>query len=329
MHVTKELAAAFQEEMGKASSILIGTHLNPDGDALGSALAFKLYVDSVGIYNEVLCHHGAPRNLKFLPKVDEVHQEPLREEYDLGVVLDLDAMDRLGRTEPYFATCKRLMVIDHHIPHDAPGDVRIVDSSEPATALILTRLLMEIGAPITGDMATCLLTGIVTDTGSFRFRNTTPDALSISAYLLEQGGDLNQISEEVFQSKPLSSAKLLGYVLNTMRLACDNKLAWSSLSNEEFVRSGAKDEDTEGFVNEMLFIDSVQIAVLLREPKPGKVRVSIRSRGELDVAEVARDFGGGGHRNAAGCVFAASDRRKGYRVSEFCDKRRKKLVGER
>ena len=303
MHVTKELAAAFQEEMGKASSILIGTHLNPDGDALGSALAFKLYVDSVGIYNEVLCHHGAPRNLKFLPKVDEVHQEPLREEYDLGVVLDLDAMDRLGRTEPYFATCKRLMVIDHHIPHDAPGDVRIVDSSEPATALILTRLLMEIGAPITGDMATCLLTGIVTDTGSFRFRNTTPDALSISAYLLEQGGDLNQISEEVFQSKPLSSAKLLGYVLNTMRLACDNKLAWSSLSNEEFVRSGAKDEDTEGFVNEMLFIDSVQIAVLLREPKPGKVRVSIRSRGELDVAEVARDFGGGGHRNAAGCVF--------------------------
>jgi len=212
-------------------------------------------------------------------------------------------MDRLGRTEKYFGTCKRLLVIDHHIPHDAPGDLRIVDTEAPATAVILTKLLMEIGAKITGPMATCLLTGIVTDTGSFRFRNTTPDALSVSAYLLEQGGDLNQISEEVFQSKPLSSAKLLGHALETMKLACDNRLAWSSISNEDFQRTGALDEDTEGFVNEILFITSVQIAVLLREPKPGKVRVSIRSRGDIDIAEVARDFGGGGHKNAAGCVF--------------------------
>ena len=303
MNVTRELAAAFQMEMQKATSVLIGTHLNPDGDALGCALAFSLYVDSLGIYNEVLCHHGPPRNLEFLPKVKEVHQEALRPEYDLGVILDLDAMDRLGRTEHFFTTCKRLIVIDHHIPHNAPGDLRIVDSNSPATAVILTNLLMEIGAKITGEMATCLLTGIVTDTGSFRFRNTTPDALSVSAYLLEQGGDLNLISEEVFQNKPLCSAKLLGHVLNNMELACEGRLAWSSVTNEDFNQTGAKDEDTEGFVNEMLSVTSVQIAVLLREPKPGKVRVSIRSRGTFDVAEVARDFGGGGHKNAAGCVF--------------------------
>jgi phosphoesterase RecJ-like protein len=277
MKVVREQAAAFQDELRKASSVLIGTHLNPDGDALGCALAFSLYLDSLGIENEVMCHHKAPKNLEFLPKVDQVHQEAYKDHYDLGVVLDLDAMDRLGRTEKYFATCKRLMVIDHHIPHDAPGDVRIVDTSAPATAVILTRLLMEVGANITGPMATCLLAGIVTDTGSFRFRNTTPDALSISAYLLEQGGDL--------------------------KLACDNRLAWAAISNDDFRRTGALDEDTEGFVNEILSITSVQIAVLLREPKPGKVRVSIRSRGNIDIAEVARDFGGGGHKNAAGCVF--------------------------
>ena len=303
MNVSRELADAFMEEVGKASSILIGTHLNPDGDALGCALAFSLYMDSIGKYNEVMCHHSAPRNLAFLPKVDEVRQVASRESYDLGVILDLDAMDRLGRTEQYFSTCKRVIVIDHHIPHDAPGDLRIVDVEAPATAVILTRLLQEVGAVITPDMATCLLTGIVTDTGSFRFRNTTPDALSISAYLLEQGGDLNEISEEVFQSKPLSGAKLLGHVLNTMRLACNDRLAWSSINFDDFTRTGAKDEDTEGFVNEILFITSVQIAVLLREPKPGKVRVSIRSRGSFDVAEIAREFGGGGHKNAAGCVF--------------------------
>ncbi len=303
MKIAKELTLAFREELSKASSVIIGTHLNPDGDALGSALAVSLYLDGIGKTNEVLCHHGAPQNLKFLPKVATIKQQPLLDEYDLGIIVDLDAMDRLGRTEPFFGKCKRLIVIDHHLPHDAPGDLRIVDSSEPATALILTRLFLELGANITPEMSTCLLTGIVTDTGSFRFRNTTPDALSLSAILLEHGGDINRISEEVFQSKTISSVRLLGHAIETMRLDCDSRLAWSSLSNHDFVVAGALDEDTEGVVNEMLFITSVQIAALIREPKPGKVRCSFRSRGDYDVAEAARHFGGGGHKNAAGCTF--------------------------
>src|SRR5205814_1290410 len=115
----------------------------------------------------------------------------------------------------------------HHIPHAAPGDLRIVDTSAPATAVILTRLLIDMGATITKEIATCLLTGIVTDTGSFRFRNTTPEALSLSAYLLEQGGDLTQVQEEIFQSKSLASARLLGRALETMRLTCKEQIAWS------------------------------------------------------------------------------------------------------
>ncbi len=303
MSIAKDLAPAFQKELENVSSVLIGTHLNPDGDALGSALAVSLYLDGIGIPNEVMCHHGAPQNLRFLPKVQSVSQTPKLDKYDLGIVVDLDAMDRLGRTQPFFDTCKRLVVVDHHLPVDAPGDIRIVDTTEPATSLILTRLFLEIGANITPDIATCLLTGIVTDTGSFRFRNTTPDALSLSAILLEHGGDINLISEEIFQSKPLSSVRLLGHALETMKLDCDNRLAWSTLSNHDFVVADALDEDTEGIVNEMLFITSVQIAALIREPKPGKVRCSFRSRGRYDVAEASRDFGGGGHKNAAGCTF--------------------------
>lgn len=303
MSVNKEVVAAFREELERASSVLIGSHLNPDGDALGSALAMSLYLDGLGIPNEVLCHHDAPRNLRFLPKVDQIRQEPTQEKHDLGIILDLDSLERLGRTEPFFAHCKRTVVIDHHIPHAAPGDLRIVDTSAPATAVILTRVLAELKAEITPDMATCLLTGIVTDTGSYRFRNTTPEALSMSAYLLECGGRLTQVNEEVFQSKPLSGVKLLGHTLEVMRLACEDKIAWSVLSAADFEQAGARDEDTEGFVNEMLFITSVQIAALMREPKPGKVRCSIRSRGDYDVAEVARYFGGGGHRNAAGCTI--------------------------
>ncbi len=303
MSVALDLVAAFRKELEDASTVLIGTHLNPDGDALGCALAFSLYLDQLGIENEVVCHHLPPKNLRFLPGADRLRQQPKLEKHDLGVMLDLDAIDRLGNTAPYFAGCSRIAVIDHHVPHEAPGDLRIIDTAAPATAVILTRLLNELGANITPDMATCLITGIVTDTGSFRFRNTTAESLSLSAALLERGGDLTRVSEEIFQTKPLSSARLLGHMLETMRMECNDQIAWGALTIEDFEHAHARDEDTEGFVNELLFIDSVQIAAILREPKPGKIRCSLRSRNNYDVAAVARIFGGGGHKNAAGCTF--------------------------
>jgi bifunctional oligoribonuclease and PAP phosphatase NrnA len=299
----RALAPAFLKEIQGASSIVIGTHLNPDGDALGSALALSHYLDSLGVANEVVCHHAPPRNLEFLPGASRIRQVPLQEKHDLGIVVDLDSLERLGSTEIFFAQCPRTVFIDHHVPHNAPGDLRIVDTAAPATAVILTRLFNELGVTITPEIATCLLTGIVTDTGSFRFRNTTPEALSLSAALLEQGGDINKVSEEIFQSRPLAGARLLGFTLERLELACKERLCWSVLTNDIFEQTGARDEDTEGFVNELLSITTVQIAVLFREPKPGKVRCSLRSRGNYDVAAVARMFGGGGHRNAAGCTF--------------------------
>ncbi|MCB8933329.1 MAG: bifunctional oligoribonuclease/PAP phosphatase NrnA [Fimbriimonadaceae bacterium] len=303
MSVAKKLAPQFQAELMGASSVLIGTHLNPDGDALGSALALSHLLDGMGIYNEVLNHHLPPANLEFLPGVGRVRQEPKREKFDLCVVLDLDSTERLGNVEPFFGACTRLIVVDHHIPHEAPGDLRIVDTDASATAAILTEMLLEMGAAITPDIATCLLTGIVTDTGSFRFRNTTVEALTLAARLLELGGDINLVSEEIFQRKPLSSARLLGFMLERMVLEADDRIAYSVLDFNDFEVTGARDENTEGFVNELLSIRTVQIAALIREPKPGRIRVSLRSRGEFDIAEVARQFGGGGHKNAAGCAF--------------------------
>jgi bifunctional oligoribonuclease and PAP phosphatase NrnA len=296
-------ALAFKREIEKSSCVLIGSHLNPDGDALGSALALGLWLDGLGIPNDVLCHHPAPANLQFLPGVEKVRQTPECERHDLGVILDLDSMERLGDTAPYFQACERLMVIDHHVPHEAPGDLRIIDTTAAATAEILTRIFVEIGADLTPEIATCLLTGIVTDTGSFRFRNTTPESLHQSAMLLERGGDINRVSEEIFQRKPVSAARLLGTTLQQMILECDGRLAWAALRLKDFVAAQAQDEDTEGFVNELLSIHTVKIAAIFREPAPNRIRVSLRSRGEYDVAEVAREFGGGGHRNAAGCSF--------------------------
>ncbi len=298
-----ESARKLRDELRRASSVLIGTHLNPDGDALGSSLALATYLDRIGLDVEVLCHHPAPRNLRWLPGVGRVRQAPKEEKADLAIMVDLESRDRLGDVRDYILQTPRLMVIDHHVPHEEPGDVRIVDVGASATALIIARLLLELGAEITSDMATNLLTGIITDTGSFRFRNTTPESLSLSAVLLERGADLARVNEEIFQRKPLASTLMMGHMLDTMRLECANRIAVGVLTKGDFERAMATDEETEGFVNEMLSIDSVVIAAILREPKPGRIRCSLRSRAEHDVATVAREFGGGGHRNAAGCTL--------------------------
>jgi bifunctional oligoribonuclease and PAP phosphatase NrnA len=303
MTIDPTLVQAFAAEIEKAHRIFIGTHLNPDGDALGSALGLSMYLQSLGKDVTVLCHHPAPKNLRFLPQVTEVVHDVENADCDLGIIVDLDTFERLGSTAHYFQNAKRLMLIDHHVPHEAPGHLRIVDTSAAATALILTRLLEAVGAVFTPEMATCFYTGISTDTGSFRFRNTTSDALSAAAYLLEHGANLELVSEQIFQNKQLSSVRLLGHALETMKLDGENRIAWSCLSSRDFEWANATDEDTEGFVNELLSIETVQIAAILREVVPGKIRCSLRSRRTFDVAAVAREFGGGGHKNAAGCTF--------------------------
>ncbi|HLO99070.1 MAG TPA: bifunctional oligoribonuclease/PAP phosphatase NrnA [Fimbriimonas sp.] len=303
MTIDPTLVQAFSAEIEKAHRIFIGTHLNPDGDALGSALGLSMYLQSVGKDVTVLCHHPAPKNLRFLPQVTEVVSGVEDGNCDLAIIVDLDTFERLGSTAPYFQNAPRLMLVDHHVPHEAPGHLRIVDTSAAATALILTRLLQAVGAVITPEMATCFYTGISTDTGSFRFRNTTSDALSAAAFLLEHGANLELVSEQIFQNKQLSSVRLLGHALETMKLESENRIAWSCLSSRDFEWANATDEDTEGFVNELLSIETVQIAALLREFVPGKTRCSLRSRRSIDVAAVAREFGGGGHKNAAGCTF--------------------------
>lgn len=305
MSVTPGIAKDFLREVEAADRIYIGTHLNPDGDAIGSALAVALFLDALGRPNEVLCNDLPSYNLRFLPSVDRVRLAP-EGPASLAILVDLDSSSRLGKIRPFVETCPRMIVIDHHVPHEAPGDLRIVDTASPATAAILYDLFKASLAEITPDIATCLLAGIITDTGSFRFSNTTPHSLTISADLLARGGNIVRIGEEVFQKKQLPAVRLLGRCIAKMKLALGDRLAWSALSHRDFEESGATEEHTEGLANELLSVDTVQVAALIREPLPGKVRASLRSRGDFDVASVARQFGGGGHKNAAGCTFDTS-----------------------
>ncbi len=302
----REALGTFRNLVRAASRVIIGTHLNPDGDALGSALSVSLILDQWGVPNDVVCNNLAPDSLKFLPGAERITTDPGRVDHDLAIILDLEAMDRLGSVRPLFDRVRTKIVVDHHIPYESPGDLRIVTTAYPATCSILFDLFHHKSVTMTPEIATCLLTGILTDTGNFRYPNTTPHALYQTALLLEGGGNISQISEEVYMRKNLGAVQLLGYVLANMHLSEDQRLAWAVIPIEVFVGLKGSDQDTEGIVNELLAIKTVEIAALLRESKPGKIRGSLRSRAKFDVATVAQEFGGGGHRNAAGVSFEGS-----------------------
>ncbi|MCC6402692.1 MAG: bifunctional oligoribonuclease/PAP phosphatase NrnA [Fimbriimonadaceae bacterium] len=297
--------AEFEDYLRKANGVLIGTHVQPDGDAIGSSLAVSLWLSKLGIESQVLCHHPAPPYLEFLPAIERLRQAPSLEA-DTGILVDLESMSRLGSLGPLFEAMPRLVLVDHHLPHERPGDLRIVATNAPATASVLMDLMEAAEPGLDADIATCLATGLVTDTGSFRFPNTTPHALHQTARLVELGADLSKISQEVYLNKDDAAVRLLGLVLARIRTAAEGRLAWATIPHETFETAQAEEFHTEGIVNEILSMRSARAAFLLREARPGKIRASLRSKGAVDVAQIAQRFGGGGHKLAAGASFEGS-----------------------
>ncbi|GBC93006.1 Bifunctional oligoribonuclease and PAP phosphatase NrnA [bacterium HR15] len=292
----------------QADTCLVVAHLNPDGDTLGSALA--LYH---GLYLlrkhtvRLLCHDPVPEIYRFLPgsTAVETEQQPITV-YDLALVCDMSQLNRAGRHEPLIRAARRIVQIDHHMPQEVFADVRLVDQSAAATAEIAYRLLRALRVPFTPEIATCLLTGIVTDTFSFKFPNTTPRTLRIAAHLQSCGASISEINEQVFETRSFSAVKLLGLALSTLKRTEDGRIAWAIIPRSAFEEAGASEEETEGIVNFVRSIHGVQVAMLLRESPNRKIRVSLRSRGAINVALIAQQFGGGGHENAAGCTLEMS-----------------------
>jgi phosphoesterase RecJ-like protein len=293
----------------QADTCLVVSHLNPDGDTLGSALA--LYHGLILLRKHtvrLLCHDPVPEIYRFLPGSTAVETEPQPlTVYDLTLVCDMSQLNRAGRHEPLIRHARRILQIDHHVPQEPFADVQLVDTSAAATAEIAYRLLRALRVPLTPEIATCLLTGIVTDTFSFKFPNTTPRTLRIAAHLQQCGANISEINEQVFETRSFSAVKLLGLALATLKRTDDGRIAWAVIPRRAFEEAGAREEETEGIVNFIRSIHGVQVAMLLREsPHRNKIRVSLRSRGAINVAQIAQQFGGGGHENAAGCTLEMS-----------------------
>ncbi len=297
---------AFLREVRAAKGVIVGTHLNPDGDAVGSALAVSFVLDQLEVEHEIVCADPPPYYLKFLPGSEKFKQKPDSDGHSLAILVDLEATNRLGNAGKYFEGTPRTLVIDHHIPNEEPGDVRIVFPESPATCSILRDLFADSEIEITPQVADCLLTGILTDTGNFRFPNTDSHSLHAAGYLLEKGANLAKITQEVYMRKERPAVDLTAHAIMRMKTHCDGRLAWATLPLSLFEELHATDQHTEGVVNELLSVKGVQIAAILREARPGKVRGSLRSLGKIDVAAVAREFGGGGHMNAAGITYDGS-----------------------
>jgi len=296
------------EVLREYETFLILSHVNPDGDALGSQLALYSLLSDFGKKVSVANLDPVPLAYSFLPNA-EVFTQDVRHntQVDVTVILDCGNLDRTGAELAAKIHPKHAMInIDHHRGNKQFGTLNLVDTEACATAELIFNIMecgdLEIGI----DRAVCLYTGILTDTGCFKFSNTTAEAHRIAARLIEEGVRPEKVSELVYEVIPYQRAKLLGIALERLQLSDDRKIVWTSVTNAIYERMGALSEDTEGIIDYIRSLRGIEVAVFLRELENGDVKVSLRSKGDLAVNEIAAAFGGGGHRAAAGCTLSGS-----------------------
>ena len=296
---TEEVVA----ELRHRSHFVMVSHLKPDGDTLGAGLALGLALKSLGKHVWYFQEGAVPRNLRFLPDAGLVtHALPSDLPADtLFVFCDMGNMSRAGETLPALRR-DNILDIDHHLGNEGFGAFNYVLDDECSTGTCVLRLLRQLGAEITPQIATCLLTTIMTDTGGFIHSNTTAEVLRTSAWLIELGADKELVTEEIFANKRFAAQKLLGAVLARAVLDDAGRYCWSVIDQQLIDELGADYEDTEDIVNQLRAVEGVEVAALFKDFE-GAVRVSLRSSGHVNVAAVASRLGGGGHFRASGLTY--------------------------
>jgi phosphoesterase RecJ-like protein len=296
----------------QGNRFLLTSHVNPDGDAIGSELGLARLLRRLGKGAVVWNLDQIPAIYRPLPGTDRVHSgaEPpagFPEKFDGIVVLECPSPDRTGLEQHLGAL--PVINIDHHLGNQHYGAVNWVDSAAPAVGEMVFRLAQALKIALEPEIASCLYLTLVTDTGGFRFSNATPAAFEAAAALVREGAHPEQVSQWLYESQPVAVVRLLGEMLQTLGLHQGGRIATVRLDPEMFARAGAEDGDSEGLIDYARAIAGVDAVALVRRRADGTHKVSLRSRGEVDVEKIARHHGGGGHRNAAGYSFdgAAGD----------------------
>lgn len=298
----REDATSVAEAILQHTSCLIATHINPEGDAIGSMLALALALEQRGM--TVCCYDrdGVPENNRFLPTWERVSRELPAIIPPLVIYVDADRLERCGLSLETLPGAIAFARIDHHHSEAVNPGLAIVDPLAAATGELVFDLLPLLGATLTPEIATCLHTALVVDTGRFSYTNTTPNTLRVAANLIEGGADFPTIIDWIWGRTKFAAAKLTGIALAGLQLSADGRIAWAQLREEDFRAAGAQADDTEEIIDSIRGIRGAGVAILFSE-KQGDVRLSMRSNGEVDVAKIARSFGGGGHVKAAGFTY--------------------------
>jgi phosphoesterase RecJ-like protein len=287
------------ELIEKKQNFAITTHVRPDGDGIGSSLGLYWLLNSLGKNAEVILRDAVPGSYSQLPGADEIRQvAEVNGKYDAVFVIECSDVTRPGinNLENQFT-----VNIDHHATSEHFGTVNWIDSTASAVGEMIYNLCKAIGGRISKEIAECVYLALVTDTGSFHFPNTTDRTLKVASELVKAGAKPSVISQTVYNNYSWSRIELMRQVLETVKRDESGRVAWMRQSLEMEENSGAADGDNNGFVNIPLVAKEVDAVVYMREVQPGAYRVSLRSKGDLNVARIAEKFGGGGHKNAAGC----------------------------
>ncbi len=302
------------QKIEQGSHFLVTSHARPDGDAVGSALALAQVLRKMGKTADVILADGVPVIYHPLPGAETIiHSSVIPSakaagHYDAAIILECDSVQR-SRVEGLNGHF--LINIDHHPSAKAFADINWFDHKACAVAEMIFRLAIAARVRVTPDIATCLYTAVLTDTGSFAYSPTNAHTFELARCLVEHGADPAHIAQNVYFANPISKMRLLGVALGGLRQ--EGAVTWMSVTRQDMLNCNALDEDTEGLVNYALSIAGVEVACFFREVAHDRVRVSIRSKGAVNVAEIAEEFGGGGHECASGFstlgpIAAATDR---------------------
>ncbi len=285
-----------------AERILVSSHVRPDGDAYGCAIAMALHLKAHGKDVSVWNEEGMTDKFRYLPESGLVTAPPEgMHDFDVFVALDTSTKERLGRVLKSAGQVGTWINMDHHVSNHRYGDLNYIDATAPATGQILYDYFTSVGAVITPAMAANLYAAISTDTGSFQYDKTTPHTFRLVAHLVEIGVDVPALSKAMYDSYPRRRLELLKALLNAVRFDCGDRVASFSLSLEKSNELGVLPEDNEGLIDHLRAVEGVQVAVFFEELPEGKVRVSMRSKDlRFDACKICALFGGGGHPLAAG-----------------------------
>jgi phosphoesterase RecJ-like protein len=283
----------------KGERFLVVSHSRPDGDAVGSMLAFGEILRQLGKCADLVTADRVPAVYERLPGADAVRSAiQVEGPYDAAILLECDGVERSGLKglEQFL-----LVNIDHHITAHAYAQLNWIDCEAVSVGEMVYRIAKAAGVAITPEMATCLYTTVLTDTGGFCYGALRGSTFALARELVDAGADAGEIAREIYFSAPLSKVRLMAAALNTLH--CEGELAWLWITDEDMERIGAKDEDTEGIANVAIGIEGIQAGVFLRVLSDGTVRLSLRGKGKVNVAAIAERLGGGGHENSAGCTL--------------------------